>query len=102
MKLELAPAAKRDLKSIKDYITNELCNPSVAVNTVNGIVKDYKLLIDNKNLGASLEAKIGIRNPYRYLISGNYYIFYVVKKDCIRISRVLNTRQDYIAIIFGR
>lgn len=102
MRLELAPAAKRDLKSIKDYIANELCNPSAAVNTVNDIVNDYKLLADNKKLGESLEAKIGIKNPYRFLISGNYYVFYVIRKDRIRISRVLNTRQDYIAILFGR
>lgn len=101
MRIELAPAASRDLKAIKDYITNELCNPTAAVNTVNSIIKDYKHLIDNNNLGASLEAKIGVKNPYRYLVSGNYYIFYKVKKDRIQISRVLNTRQDYIAIIFG-
>ncbi|MBP1537258.1 MAG: type II toxin-antitoxin system RelE/ParE family toxin [Ruminococcus sp.] len=102
MRLELSPAASRDLKSIRDYITNELCNPTAAVNTVNGIVKDYKLLTDNKNLGESLEAKLGIKNPYRFLVSGNYYIFYKIKKDRIQISRVLNTRQDYIAILFGR
>ena len=44
MKLVIAPAAKEDLREIKEYISVKLCNPTAAVNVVKKIIKDYKML----------------------------------------------------------
>ena len=44
MDLFYSPLARRDLDEIRDYISNELCNPAAAAETVNAILDEAETL----------------------------------------------------------
>lgn len=100
MTLKVSPAALQDLKDIQQYISQSLNNPIAAKRTVQKIIKTYLQLSDSPFIGTSLNTKISIVTPYRYLVSGNYLIFYVVKDNTVEINRVIYGKRDYIKILF--
>lgn len=99
MKLLISPAALQDIKDIKQYISVDLCSPTAAERTVRRIISAYTNLLNQPFIGAQLSAKINIDSQFRYLISGNYLIFYQVNQD-IEIHRIIYGRRDYIKILF--
>lgn len=99
-KLRINPVAKKDLFEIKEYITKEIDNPNEAINVVSKIIEDYEKLKEYPYLGLKLSSKIDVETNYRYLISGNYLIFYKVDKEYVSIYRILYARRDYIKILF--
>lgn len=99
MKLLISPAALQDLKDIKQYISVDLCSPSAAERTIRKIISAYSNLLNQPFMGAQLSAKINIDSQFRYLVSGNYLIFYQVNHD-IEIHRIIYGRRDYIKILF--
>lgn len=100
MNLQISPEAKRDLLAIKEYIKVELENPTAAVNTVSRITKAIRKLSDFPGIGAPLSSVIDIHTEYRYLVSGNYLVFYWQENDNVYIARVLYGKRDYIRILF--
>lgn len=52
-------------------------------------------------IGAPLDSIIDVKTDYRFLVCGNYLIFYKVKHDIISIYRVMNGRRDYCRQLFG-
>lgn len=99
MILHVTPAALQDLKDIKEYISVTLCNPTAAERIVRNIISVYNKLPDQPFIGAALSSKINIDTPFRYLVSGNYMIFYQVTSD-IEIHRIIYGRRDYVKILF--
>ena len=100
-KLRINPLARQDLLDIKDYITNELDNPTAATNVVSRIIESYEKLKEFPMLGVELSPKIGVTTDYRYLISGNYIVFYKADNVYVSIYRIIYSRRDYIKILFG-
>ena len=100
-RVRLTPVALNDLQEIKTYISEELCNPIAANRIVKRIIDDYTLLEVSPYMGVSLSAKLHMKTDYRYLISGNYLIFYKADSENVSIYRVLNGKMDYIKILFG-
>lgn len=99
--LRLTPAAMNDLENIKEYISETLCNPIAAQRTVKRIVDDYTLLKVSPFMGAPLSSKVAVKTDYRYLVSGNYIVFYKADENYVSIYRILYGRRDYIKILFG-
>ena len=99
-RLELTPKAVDDLNDIYHYITDDLQNLQAAVHTVESIIQKYELLADQPGIGTSLESVLHIPNKYRFLVSGNYLIFYTVDSSSVRIMRILYGKRDYIKILF--
>lgn len=100
MTLKISPMALQDLKDIREYISVKLCNPTAAERTVRKIISSYSQLTDSPFIGSSLNTKINIATPYRYLVSGNYLVFYKINDDFIEIIRIIYGRRDYIKILF--
>ncbi|MCM1335092.1 MAG: type II toxin-antitoxin system RelE/ParE family toxin [Bacteroides sp.] len=100
MKVRIAPAALRDLKDIRDHISVDLGNPAAATRTVKNIVASYRRLSDFPLIGASLSTKVKFDTLFRYLVSGNYLIFYRVGDDYVDIYRIIYGKRDYIKILF--
>lgn len=100
-KVSFSPEAVDDLKEIKQYIKDELCNEQAAKNTVAKILKKIKLLSDFPESGSSLSAIIGFDTDYRYLICDNYIAFYRIDNKNVLIVRVLYGRRNYMQILFG-
>ena len=99
-KIRVTPAALNDLKEIKSYIENDLANPIAANNAVKRIIKDYSLLETSPYMGPVLSVKIHIETDFRFIVSGNYIVFYKVDETYVSIYRILYGRRDYLKIIF--
>ena len=99
MKILVTPAALQDLKDIKKYISTDLSNPDAAVNVVRKIISSYMKLADMPFMGTMLQQSLHLDIPFRYIISGNYLIFYKVTEN-IEIHRIIYGRRDYIRILF--
>ena len=77
-----------------------MLNPIAASNVVKRIIKDYNRLTASPLMGTSLSAKVPFETDYRFIVSGNYLIFYKADDEYISIYRILYGRRDYIKIIF--
>ena len=100
-KISFSPEAVDDLKDIKQYIKDELCNEQAANNTVAKILKKVKMLSDFPESGSSLSAIIGFDTDYRYLVCDNYIAFYRIDNKNVLIVRVLYGKRNYMQILFG-
>ena len=99
--LKITPEANNDLHDIKEYITTELDNPAAAINIVAKITKSIRTLASFPDKGIPLSSKVKIPNDYRFLVCGNYLVFYRHENDTVYVIRVLYGRRDYMPILFG-
>ncbi len=99
--LHLSKEVQNDLAEIKTYITEELENPDAALATVSRITKKIRVLKNQAYVGTSLSSVADTESDYRFLVSGNYLVFYRVYGKDVYIDRVLYCRRDYIRILFG-
>ena len=100
MKLRYTPAAICDLEEIETYIRDTLQNPDAAVSIITSIAADCAQLKDQPRLGAELRQKLHREVEGHYLISGKYIVICEID-EAISIQRVLDTRTDYMQILFG-
>lgn len=100
-KLQVSKAAQKDLQEIKAYIAVDLENPGAAVAAVSKITKKIRLLKDNPLMGPALTAVTDASSDERFLVCGNYLVFYSVTRENIFIDRVLYGRRDYLRVLFG-
>ena len=98
--LHLSNEAQTDLADIKTYIAEDLENPQAAIATVRKITKAIRMLRDHALIGAPLSAAADADREYRFLVSGNYMIFYRVNGTDVYIDRVLYGRRDYMKVLF--
>ena len=100
-RIEYSPRALKDLDGIWDYIEKELCNPSAAQNTVEGIMDKIDILMSFPEAGAKLEFENGLNSGYRYVSFKNYLAFYRFRSDgIVYIDRVVYSGRDYMRILF--
>ncbi|WP_312942543.1 type II toxin-antitoxin system RelE/ParE family toxin [Oscillibacter sp.] len=99
--LYLSQAAQDDLTEIKAYISEELENPTAALSTVGRITKSIRILINHAMAGAPLSSVANVDNDYRFLVSGNYMVFYRVIGSEVYVDRILYGRRDYLRVLFG-
>lgn len=100
-RIEYSPRALKDLDGIWDYIEKELCNPSAAQNTVEGIMDKIDILMSFPEAGAKLEFENGLNSGYRYVSFKNYLAFYRLRSDgIVYIDRVIYSGRDYMRILF--
>lgn len=99
--IEFTPQARDDLRQIREYISVDLCNETAATKIVGNIIKSIARLKDLPQIGAPLSSLIEIKTDYRYLVCGNYNVFYRIETDTVKIIRVLNSRRNFMAVLFG-
>ena len=100
-KIDYSPRALKDLDEIWDYIEFELCNPSAAQNTVDGIMDKVEEIASFPESGAKLVFENGLDSGYRYVVFKNYLAFYRVRpNNVVYVDRVLYGDRDYMRILF--
>lgn len=93
-KLHYSPKALRDLDEIWEYIVMDLYNSDAAMNVVNRIMDAIDRLQDFSESGVPLSSVVDVESDYRFLVSGNYLVFYrAIDKD-VYIDRILYGRRD--------
>lgn len=95
-----SPESLNDLNEVWDYIISELCNPDAAQNTVGKIMNVVDHLEDFSEIGAPLSSVTNVESDYRFLISGNYIVFYRISVNNVYIDRILYGRRNYLRILF--
>jgi plasmid stabilization system protein ParE len=58
-------------------------------------------LRDFPEMGAPLLVSGKQSVPYRYLVCGQYLIFYHLEEERVLVDRVLYGRRNYMALLFG-
>ncbi len=100
-KIKISPKVRDDLAEIKDYISRELCNTQAAEKLVSKILKKIHGLSEFPGTGTLLSTVVDVQTDYRFLVSGNYLIFYRYEDNVVFISRILYGRREYMRILFG-
>ena len=100
-KIHYSAEARRDLDDIWDYIVTDLCNISAAKRIVSDIMDTVDQLENFSEMGAPLASNANVDSDYRFLVSGNYLIFYRVSGMNVYVDRILYGRRDYLRILFG-
>ena len=99
-KIHYSPESRRDLDDIWDYIVSELQNRSAAEHVVDRIMDAVDQLKNFAEMGTPLSSIADVGTDYRFLVSGNYMVFYRVQDSDVYIDRVLYGRSDYMSALF--
>ena len=99
-KIHYSSESRRDLDDIWDYIVSELQNRSAAERVINRIMDAVDPLKNFTEMGTLLSSIADIGTDYRFLVSGNYMVFYRVQGNDVYIDRVLYGRSDYMSVLF--
>ena len=67
---------------------------------VRKIIDSYEKSKEFPMMGADLSVKVNIKTDFRYLVSGNYIVFYRVDDEYVSIYRILYAGRDYLRILF--
>ena len=99
-KIHYSPESRRDFDDIWDYIVLELQNRSAAERVINRIIDAVDPLKNFAEMGTPLFSIADVGTDYRFLVSGNYMVFYRVQGNDVYIDRVLYGRSDYMSVLF--
>ena len=89
------------MKATKRYISETLGNGVAAKKLTQRVFDAIMLLEDNPYMGTELRRKFGVETDLRFLVVAKQLVFYrVVEDDHIEVTRVLDGRQDYLALLF--
>lgn len=97
--VQISAEARQDLTEIGDYIAFKLCNKVAARRLLTRIQKAVMSLARFPKSGTPLNF-ITPNCIYRYIICGNYMIFYHISEDSVYVDRILYGRRDYLSILF--
>ena len=99
-KIYYSPDASTDLEDLLDYISFDLDNPEAAKHTVNRILATIDGLEDFPKIGTPLSSLTDLDSDYRFLVSGNYLVFYRINNQEIYVDRILHGKRNYLRILF--
>ena len=99
-KLVVSKAARNDLIAIRQYIRDELENPTAAVRVIRSLKDSMERLKEYPGIGKPLDALISVHTEYRYLVCENYCIFYLTNDCETMVIRILHQRQDCLRALF--
>lgn len=101
MKITYKKTALDDIQQTQQYIAEELHNPKAAKSLTERIIREISLLSQNPYMGVPLSGNYEVDTDIRILIVAKQLVFYRVAGDCgVVIIRVLDGRQDYLALLF--
>lgn len=99
-KINFSALAINDLKDIKTYINEDLCDEKASNNVISSILASIKMLNDYPQSGSPLSSIINIDTDYRFLVCDNYKVFYKYENNVVNVYRIINSRRDFMQILF--
>lgn len=102
MELRYAPKAKEDLQNIKTDIISKFVSEEIAEKVLRKLTEKARDLTVFPYMGSELVKTTGVLTDYRSLFCMHNYIFYRIEENRICVIRVLNEKQDYMNILFGK
>jgi len=99
--VQIALSAQQDLLRLKAYLENEF-GREVANEVLRKIIGKIKNFEEFPLIGKPLSNRIDLPTDYMYLVIEKNYIFYRIEDRVVRIIRILDTRQDFMRILFDK
>ena len=96
LKLRINPIVAKDLKNIRDYIAED--NEEYAAKTIKELYGKFENLQMFPEMGSDLSKRVSFRTDYKYALWEDYVIIYKVRKEDVKIYRVINRYQDITRI----
>ena len=100
MKIIYKKTAIDDLLNTENYIISQSNNKQAAQKLKSTLVNTISLLKDNPFLGPKMSDRFHVDTSLRYLVISKQLVFYNIKNDNIEIIRILDSRQDYLSLLF--
>lgn len=97
IKIRFNPIATEDLQDIKAYLSEE--NYTIAAKTIRDIISNIEVLADFPEMGSPLASRIKQKSKYRYLVCGQYMVFYIYEEGIVSIQRILHAKRNYISLL---
>ena len=95
--VRLLRAAEDDLTEIIVYIAADRL--TVAIKLTDKFNKKLALLANNPHLGSVPNEDSLVQLGYRYLIVGNYLIFYIIEAPIIYVHRIIHGARNYTKLL---
>ena len=100
MKVVYTPEFRRDLRAIKSYyLKNDAKEYAKKLGI--GILTACAELKDCPQKGPEASKRFGVDTDMRYLVLGQYIVFYRIDDETIEIIRIFDTRTNIIFRMFG-
>ena len=101
MKVLFKKTALDDMQATERYISETLGNGAAAKKLTRRVYDAIMLLADNPYMGTELSRKFAVETDLRFWVVTKQLVFYrVVEDDHTEVTRVLDGRQDYMALLF--
>lgn len=101
MRVQYKKTAIDDIQETERYISKELHNKQAAQKLTRLIVQTVSLLAENPYMGTPLNSKYDVDTDIRFLVVSKHLIFYRVREPAyVEVTRVIDGRQDYMALLF--
>lgn len=101
MKVLFKKTALDDMQATEHYISQTLGNGVAAKKLTRRVFDAIMLLEENPYMGTELCRKFAVETDLCFLVVAKQLVFYrVVEDDHIEVTRVLDGRQDYLALLF--
>jgi len=100
IKPEISSEARRDLKDIQKYISEEQESPRNALKVIENILDRIEKLLGLPCSGTLLSPKVNFPTNYRYVRASSYLIFYRYENNIIYIDRIIHEKRNYISVLF--
>ena len=98
--VQFSPLAKQDLIKIIGYLEEAFDN-EIASEKIRQLLNSIRKFETFPLLGRPLMNVIDIPTDYMYFVVDKHYVFYRLEKETVKIIRIIDTRQDYIDVLFG-
>ena len=101
MKVLFKKTALDDMQATERYISETLGNGVAAKKLTRRVFDAIMLLEENPYMGTELCRRFAVETDLRFLVVAKQLVFYrVVEDDHIEVTRVMDGRQDYLALLF--
>lgn len=99
--LKFTDTAKSDLRSIAFYIFEQSKEKNIATRFVNELRDKCTILETAPECGAVPKDRVLVSSGYRFLVHGNYLIFYYYEKkdNTVYITAIFNAKRDYMRVM---
>jgi len=95
--VRLLGIAEDDLSEIIAHISADNLNAAAAF--LEKVETNLSLLESNPALGRIPREEDLARIGYRYLVIGNYLVFYTISSDTVLSHRIIHGARDYLALL---
>lgn len=99
--IQFTPLAKDDLIRIKVYLEGEF-DVKIASEKIKQLLKSIKRFELYPLMGRPLMNIIDLPTDYMYFVLEKNYVFYRLEHETVKIIRIIDTRQNYIDILFDK